>query len=90
MRQRRFLAVDQAQLALEMEVAHRNAHQISSSDLAFDADLGHQRHTFSHAHETLDGLQRGQFHVHMQGSFVAAERLNHLVAIRRGDNVGDE
>jgi MerR family transcriptional regulator/heat shock protein HspR len=40
-RQRRFLAVDQAQLALKMQIAHRNAYQLSAGELGFHADFGH-------------------------------------------------
>src|SRR5271166_6041943 len=34
-RQPGFLPVHQAQLALKMQIAHRNAHQLATADLAF-------------------------------------------------------
>ena len=75
---------------METQIAHRNAHQVSAADLVFHADLGHQRHPIPHAHKTLDGLQRGQFHVHVQGSFVAVEGFDHFIAVGRRHDVGYE
>ena len=40
-RQRRFLPLHQAQLALKMQIAHRNPHQLSARDLALHADFGY-------------------------------------------------
>src|SRR6266487_4396447 len=84
------LPVDEAQLALEVQFAHRNADQLSASDFVLHADRGHQRHAISHTYKALDGLQSGQLDVHVQGGLVLAEGFDDSVAIGRAYDVSDE
>ncbi len=70
-RQVRVFAVDEAKLSLQLQFAHRDSYQFSSAQFGLDADLRDQRDSMSHGDELLDGLQRGQFQVHVQRGFVA-------------------
>src|SRR6266478_355821 len=54
------------------------------------ADLGNERPPVAHADKARDGLQGGQFHVHVQRSLVPAEGFDHLLAVGRRDDVRDE
>src|SRR5215467_1285062 len=51
-------AVDQAQLALELKLAHWDTHQFSAGEFCFYADLRNQGDPISHRYELFDGLQR--------------------------------
>ena len=64
--------------------------QFAAGQFVFHADRGQQRDPVAHGHEAFDGLQGGQFDVHVQRCLVALECLNHFFAIGRGDDVGDE
>src|SRR5438477_7483621 len=44
----------------------------------------------SHGYELLDGLQGGKLEIHVQRSFVSFEKLNHLLAVGRRDDVSHE
>src|SRR6266852_4480590 len=84
------LPVDEAQLALKVQLAHRNADQFSATDFILHADRRYQRHTVAHAHKALNGLQGGQLDVHVQGRLVLAEGFDDFVAIGRAYDVSDE
>ena len=90
MRTRRGFGANQAQFAMKAEFAHGHPDQFAAGQFVFHADLGKQRHAVPHGYETLDGLQGGQFDIHVQGCLVTLERLNHLLAIGRRDDMGDE
>ena len=58
-----------------MQVTDRDAHQVSAADFVFHADLGDQSHTVPHDDKTHDGLQGGEFHIHVQRESCGDGRL---------------
>ena len=90
MRETGFFPVYQAQLALQMQFAHENAYQLPPRQLILHTDFRHQGHPVAHGDKPFYRLQRGQFDVHVQRSFVPLERLYHLLPIRRGNDVRHE
>src|SRR5260221_11015603 len=84
------MAVDEAELALELQCADGNADKFSASQFGFDADLGDQRDAVAHGDELFDGLQRGEFEVHVERGFVRLEKLDHFLAVGGGDDVRDK
>src|SRR5580765_849875 len=82
MRERGLLPVDEAKLALEVQLTHWNADQFPATDFVFHADRRHHRHAIAHAYKTFDGLQSWQFDVHVQRGFVLAEGFDDFVTIR--------
>ena len=84
------LAIDQSQLAVQAQFADRDANQFAVGQFVFHADLRDECDSVAHDHEALDGLQGGEFDVHVQRRFVALESLDHFFAIGRRNVMGDE
>jgi hypothetical protein len=89
-RKRGLLAMYKPELPLKVQLAHWNADQFSAADFVFHADGRHQGYAITHAHESLNGLQGGQFDVHVEGSFVLPEGFDNFVSIRRTHDVSDK
>jgi len=75
-------AIDQSQFAVQAQFADGDANQFAAGQFVFDADLGEQGYAVAHGDEAFDGLQSGEFDIHVQGGFMAFESLNHFFAIR--------
>src|SRR5205823_13227914 len=81
MRERASLAMDQAQLAVDAQFLHGNAHQVAAGNFVFHADFGQECDTVSQCDKAFNRLQSGQFDPHVQGWLVFFECLDHLFSV---------
>ncbi len=89
-RQGGFAAMDEAEVSFDLEFGDFDLHEGPGLEFFADGEAGDERDTVAHLDEALDGLERGQFDAHAEGSFVAAKGLDDLLPLRRGDIVRDE
>ena len=85
-----FFPVDEAELAVEADFSNGDADQFTAGQFALHADFRNQCYAVAHRDEARDGLQGGEFDVHVEGSFVAAEGFDDFFAVGGRDDVGYE
>ena len=90
MRQGRALAMNQPEPARNFQFRNRDLDQLSAGQLGLNRQSGHQRHPIATRDKSLDGLQAGQLHPHVQRGMVTSEGLNHALAQGGGHGVRDE
>ncbi len=83
-------SIDEAQLALQIELFHGDVNQFASGQFTLYTDAWHECDSVPHSNKSLDRLQRGKLDRHVQGRFVTSKCLDDLVAIRRRHDVRDE
>lgn len=86
----RIFAVDEAELAFELQFPHRDADEFAAGNFRFHADLGQKSDSVAHCDVLLDRLEGWEFEIHVQRSFMRLEKLDHLFPIRRGHDVSDK
>src|SRR5581483_48320 len=88
-RELRTLAIDDSQLAFELQFRNRNVDKLRSK-IFLNRNSREKRDSISHRHKLLDRLNRRQFDVHVQGRLRFAECVDHLETVRRLDIMRDE
>ena len=66
------------ELPLKVKLRDRHANQFPLFKLALDRQARNQGHAIPHGHKSLDRLQAGQFHPHIQRSFMVGKRFDYL------------
>jgi hypothetical protein len=83
-------AVDEAEFALDLKLLDTDADEGAGGELVFDGEAGDEGDAVAHLDEAFDGIEGGEFDSHVERGFVAAEGLDDLLALGRGDIVRDE
>jgi hypothetical protein len=89
-RQVGILAIDEAQLAFQLQFPNGDAYELPAGDFIFHADLGQKSHAVSHRHKLFDGLQGREFEIHVQRCFVTFEELQNFLTVRRRNDMGNK
>src|SRR5215470_17635884 len=84
------LSIHQTQLSVQSQLTYGNSYQFAARQFTLHADFRDKSYTIPHDEEALDSLQCGQLNVHVQWSLVTAKCLDHFLAIRRRNDMGNK
>ena len=83
-------AVDDPQLALQLQLFYRNSGQLSACQFRRHGNTRHQGHAVSGGDKEFDGFDGWHLHSDIEWGFMFFEGFQNLHAVRRNDVVGHE
>lgn len=83
-------AMDEEELAVDTQFGNLNLHQLAALQLIADCESGDECDAVAHGDESLDGIEAGEFDVHVEGRLVLFKKGDDTAAERRDHVMGDE
>src|SRR5437588_12865890 len=90
MRELSAFAIDDPQLALQLQLFYGNRDQLSARQLRFHRNTRHQGHAVSGSDKALDGLGGRRLHPDIEWGLVLLESFHDFRSVRRDDVMRDK